>query len=103
MITTGAAPARISCTFSALRSRTTHFLARGAVTVTKPLLSSAVEFTLVILASLLDGVEIRSSVHEAPEFRCIVPHVQPIDHIATVWKPVEHQHLRGQRCDFWIV
>ena len=90
-------------TFSPLRSRTTHFLARCAATVTESLLSSAVEFTIVILASLLDGIEIRGSVHEAPEFCNVVTCVQPIDHIATVWKIAEHQHFRTQRCHFWII
>ena len=90
MISVSVTPEHIFCTFSALRSRTTRLLARGAATVTKSLLSSAVEFTLVILASVLNGIEIRGSVHELPEFCCVVTGVQPIDDIAVVWKTVEH-------------
>ena len=45
----------------------------------------------MILAGVLNGIEVRGSVHELAEFCDIVTGLQPIDHIATVWQPVEGQ------------
>ena len=67
------------------------------------MLSLTVEFTVVILAALLDGIEIRCSVHEALEFCCVVTCVEPIDDIAVVWKTVERQDFRTQRYRLRIV
>ena len=89
--------------FSALRSGTTRCLTCGAATITKPLLSSAVEFALTILVSLFDGIEIGGSIHQPSELRSVVTCIQPIDHIAVVWKTVKHQYFRTQRCHIWIV